>query len=77
METITVVAVLSAVSTALGVVLSVGNLQERVTRPQIELRLLQEGQKRLEVRLDRLENKIDGLREDGNERERKHHPGNN
>lgn len=77
METITVVAVLSAVSTALGVVLSFSNLQERVARPQIELRLLQEGQKRLEVRLDRLENKIDGLREDSNERERKHHPGNN
>jgi len=64
----------------MSLVIGIGNVaqqwQDRSAQPKIELRLLQEGQKRLELRLDRLEAKIDELRSEANERERKRTSGN-
>jgi hypothetical protein len=73
MKEAAVSATLAVASTALGVLLSISTLQERAAKPRTDLALLQDGQRRLEIRLDRLELKIDEIRKEANERERKHH----
>jgi hypothetical protein len=66
-------AALAAASAFLGVLLAIGTLQERAEKPSLELALLKDGQRRLELRLDRLELKIDEIRKEANERERKYY----
>jgi phage shock protein A len=73
MKSAAVQAALAAASTCLGVLLAIGTLQERAEKPSLELALLKDGQRRLEVRLDRLEQKIDEIRKEANERERKYY----
>jgi phage shock protein A len=73
MKEAAVSATLAVASTALGILLSISTLQERAAKPRTDLVLLQDGQRRLELRLDRLEQKIDEIRKEANERERKHH----
>jgi phage shock protein A len=73
MKAAAIQAALATASTLLGVLLAIGTLQERAEKPSTELALLKEGQRRLELRLDRLELKIDEIRKEANERERKYH----